>query len=346
MELLDPRVDFVFKRIFASENNKDVLLAFLNHIFMDAGDAPLDEVILLNPYTDKDDPQDKLSIFDIWAKTVEGKLINIEMQLFNKYDMEKRTLYYWSKRYSGQLQTGGRYTELKKCVTINILNYKVLPNEHTHSVFHLREDISGAPLTDDIEIHFLELPKLNQPAVPGEGGLINWLLFLKGSDNSNWEVLRMNEPALRKAMETLEFLSQDSEARRKYEERQKALHDEASQRDGAQREGFAKGMQEGLQAGMQAGMQEGLQAGMQEGMQKGLQKGLKEGIKEGKIEGIKEGKIEGIKEGIKKGVKEGKKEGLREGKLEVAKNLLAMGLELSSVQAATGLSKEEIQSIQ
>lgn len=322
MELLDPRVDFVFKRIFASENNKDVLLAFLNHIFMDAGDAPLDEVILLNPYTDKDDPLDKLSIFDIWAKTVEGKLINIEMQLFNKYDMEKRTLYYWSKRYSGQLQTGGRYTELKKCVTINILNYKVLPNEHTHSVFHLREDISGAPLTDDIEIHFLELPKLNQPAVPGEGGLINWLLFLKGSDNSNWEVLRMNEPALRKAMETLEFLSQDSEARRKYEERQKALHDEASQRDGAQREGFAKGMQEGLQAGMQ--------------------KGLKEGIKEGKIEG----KIEGIKEGIKKGVKEGKKEGLREGKLEVAKNLLAMGLELSSVQAATGLSKEEIQSIQ
>ncbi|MNC38684.1 flagellar assembly protein H [compost metagenome] len=148
----------------------------------------------------------------------------------------------------------------------------------------------------------------------------------------------MNEPALRKAMETLEFLSQDSEARRKYEERQKALHDEASQRDGAQREGFAKGMQEGLQ----------------EGLQKGLQKGLKEGIKEGKIEGIKEGTKEGIKEGIKEGkiegkiegIKEGKREGLREGKLEVAKNLLAMGLDVSSIQAATGLSEEEIQSIQ
>lgn len=33
MKLLDPRVDFVFKRIFASEGNKDVLLAFLNGIF-------------------------------------------------------------------------------------------------------------------------------------------------------------------------------------------------------------------------------------------------------------------------------------------------------------------------
>jgi hypothetical protein len=40
MELLDPRVDFVFKRIFASESNKDVLLAFLNRIFMlSAGDS-------------------------------------------------------------------------------------------------------------------------------------------------------------------------------------------------------------------------------------------------------------------------------------------------------------------
>lgn len=235
MEMLDPRVDFVFKRIFASEGNKDVLLAFLNRIFLDAGDLPLEEVVLLNPYTDKDDPLDKQAIFDIWAKTVDGKLINIEMQLFNKYDIEKRTLYYWSKRYAGQLQVNGKYIDLKKCVTINILNYKVLPNEHTHSVFHLREDSSGAPLTDDIEIHFLELPKLNQPLIPGEGGLVNWLLFLKGIDYSDWEVLQMNEPALKKAMETLEFLSQDSEARRKYEDRQKFLMDEASQRDGALR---------------------------------------------------------------------------------------------------------------
>lgn len=29
-DYLDPKVDFVFKRIFGSEENKDVLLAFLN----------------------------------------------------------------------------------------------------------------------------------------------------------------------------------------------------------------------------------------------------------------------------------------------------------------------------
>ncbi|CQR51567.1 hypothetical protein PRIO_0314 [Paenibacillus riograndensis SBR5] len=38
----------------------------------------------------------------------------------------------------------------------------------------------------------------------------------------------MNEPGLEKAMNTLQYLSQDSEARRLYEARQKYLHDEAS----------------------------------------------------------------------------------------------------------------------
>jgi predicted transposase/invertase (TIGR01784 family) len=47
----------------------------------------------------------------------------------------------------------------------------------------------------------------------------------------------MNEPALQKAMDTLEFLSQNEEARRLYDMRQKALHDEASLIEGAREEG-------------------------------------------------------------------------------------------------------------
>ncbi|BCG56765.1 Rpn family recombination-promoting nuclease/putative transposase [Paenibacillus sp. URB8-2] len=238
MDLLDPRVDFVFKRIFGSENNKDVLLAFLNRIFTEAGEPRLTEIILMNPYTDKDDPLDKQSIFDVYAKTSEGKMIDIEMQLFNKYDIEKRTLFYWSKRYASQLSEGDKYPELKKCVTINILNYSFLKNEQYHNIFHLREDRTGISLIDDIEVHFLELPKLDEHSVPSEGGLINWLLFLKGADTSQWEVLKMNEPGLEKAMDTLQYLSQDSDARRLYEARQKYLHDEASMMESAKLAGI------------------------------------------------------------------------------------------------------------
>lgn len=206
---------------------------------------PLKEIILLNPYTDKDSPRDKQSILDIRARTTEGEIINVEMQLFNKYDTEKRTLFYWSKQYSGQLQEGQPYSQLKRCVTINILNYALLSNDLYHNVFHLREDRTGISLIDDIEIHFLELPKLDEQAISiEEGGLVNWLLFLKGADQSKWEVLTMNEPVLKKAMDTLEFLSQDLEARRQYEDRQKFLHDEASMYEAANSRGKAEAKKE------------------------------------------------------------------------------------------------------
>jgi predicted transposase/invertase (TIGR01784 family) len=61
-----------------------------------------------------------------------------------------------------------------------------------------------------------------------------------------WEVLKMNEPLLGKAMTALEYLSQDAEARRIYEMRQKALHDEASMLAGAREEGESKGRVLGL----------------------------------------------------------------------------------------------------
>ncbi len=161
------------------------------------------------------------------------------MQLFNKYDIEKRTLFYWSKRYSSQLHEGEKYQELKKCVTINILNYAFLANDAYHSTFHLRENRTGLTLIDDIEIHFLELPKLDD-SIPSHGGLENWLLFLKGVDATHREVLKMNEPGLEKAMDTLQFLSQDSDARRLYEARQKYLHDEASMLEGARKAGITE----------------------------------------------------------------------------------------------------------
>jgi predicted transposase/invertase (TIGR01784 family) len=300
-ELLDPRNDFLFKRIFGSEENKDVLLAFLNRTFTDAGMPSLTEIILLNPYTDKESPKDKQSILDIKGKTSDGEFINVEMQLFNKYDTEKRTLFYWSKQYAGQLLEGQTYRSLKKCVTINILNYSFLPNEQYHSVFHLKEDKSGISLVGDIEVHILELPKLTRYAVPDEsGGLVNWLLFLQSVDKSNWEVLAMNEPELKKAMSTLEYLSQNDEARRLYEGRQKYLLDELST----------------LEAYKIAG---------EEAARAAVTKAAAEGKAEGKAEGISEGE--------------------RKKAVEIARTMLAMGLDLELIVKASGLSEADIQSL-
>ncbi len=72
----------------------------------------------------------------------------------------------------------------------------------------------------------------------------------------------------------------------------------------------------------------------EQGKEQGISEGLKEGLKIGKIKWKKEGKEEGEKKGIIKGKKE------RE--IEIAKNLLSMGLKIENVAKATGLSKAQI----
>ena len=54
----------------------------------------------------------------------------------------------------------------------------------------------------------------------------------------------MNEPMLKKAMDTLEFLSQDASTRMAYDARMKALSDEKSMIEGARAEGAAEGKRE------------------------------------------------------------------------------------------------------
>lgn len=253
-DLLDPKNDFVFKRIFGSEKNTQILLAFLNSILhKDVEEPLLTEIVLLNPYTDKDSPSDKQSIFDIKAKRMDGSIVNVEMQLFNRYDNEKCALYYWGKQYTEQLKEGEPYKRLKKCVVINILDFSIISNDRYHNVFRLWEDSERILFSEDEEIHILELSKLVGKSVPKTSGLLNWLLFLKSKDKRYWEVLKMNEPILGKAMKELEYLSQDEEARRLYEMRQKALHDEASSIAGAKEEGLKEGLKKGLKKGKQEG---------------------------------------------------------------------------------------------
>ena len=237
-ELLSPKVDFVFKRVFGSEENKDVLVAFLNAVLKPAPGKEITQIEIVSPYTDKEAPSDRLSVLDIRARTAGGTLINIEIQLISRFDMEKRTLYCWSKQYSGQLAEGQGCRQLKKTVAINITDFACLPGERYHYIFHLREDREpDLILSDDLEIHFLELPKLEMGAYSLEDRLAKWLLFIRGVGKERWEELASGEPALRKAMTTLEFLSEDREARMLYEMRQKALRDQISMVEGAREQG-------------------------------------------------------------------------------------------------------------
>ncbi|BCV20163.1 Rpn family recombination-promoting nuclease/putative transposase [Moorella sp. Hama-1] len=55
----------------------------------------------------------------MWLQTTkEGTLINIEIQVANQYNVDKRIMYYWAALYHGQLTSGQKFADLRKIVTI------------------------------------------------------------------------------------------------------------------------------------------------------------------------------------------------------------------------------------
>lgn len=61
--------------------------------------------------------------------------------------------------------------------------------------------------------------------------------------------------------------------------------------------------------------------------------------------GLKEGRAKGIAKGRDEGRVEGRVEGERSKAIEIAKNMLALGLEVAVIAKASGLSEAEVESL-
>ncbi|MGG1324342.1 Rpn family recombination-promoting nuclease/putative transposase, partial [Priestia megaterium] len=71
-----------------------ILAAFLNAALRFPAEKKIYKVQLLDPHFNKENQEDQRSILDVHAQLEDGSRVNIEIQLNNKHDMEKRTLYY------------------------------------------------------------------------------------------------------------------------------------------------------------------------------------------------------------------------------------------------------------
>ena len=241
--LLSPKVDFVFKKIFGSEENKSVLISFLNATL-----KPKKEIVavdLKNTDIEKEYLKDKFSRLDVKATTSNKETINIEIQLSDQYNMTQRTLYYWSKMYEEQMEQSYNYRKLSRTVCINILNYNYLDNDRFHNTYRLKEIETNEELTDICEIHFIEIPKLRQLKLKDEKDMLEvWVEFLRDPESEVIRSIETTNQDLKKAKDKLYKLSQSKEDRELYFLREKSIRDEISALSKAKEEGIEQGILE------------------------------------------------------------------------------------------------------
>ena len=245
--LLDPKVDFVFKNIFGSPKHPRILISFLNATLKPVN--KITQVEIKGTDLEKQFIEDKYSRLDVKATTNNDEVINIEIQLKNEYNMIKRSMYYLSKMYEEQLGQGEDYSKLTRTVCINILNFKYLKTEKFHTGYRLKEIETNEELTDIIEMHFIEIPKLSEES--DEKDLLTaWTEFLKNPESEKVRNLEMNIEEIREAKDELVRISNNKKQREIYEMRSKILKDKISALNEAERKGIQEGIKKGREEGI------------------------------------------------------------------------------------------------
>jgi len=230
MERLNPLNDYLFLKLFGEKGDEEQCLAFLNAVLCSKSKKPINLIkILENKTFSADVIGEKSSILDVRVETDTGEKINIEVQLRNLHNMEKRTLLHWGREYTKSISAGDDYKDLPRVITINIVNFDNIKLDDFHTCFHLWEDDNhDYLLTDVLEIHFINMVKFRKLKTKDIANkpLERWLTFFDVSTSEEilQEVIQMDS-AINKTNERLNFVSQDKDFLRNYEMRATALSD-------------------------------------------------------------------------------------------------------------------------
>ena len=235
------RNDYAFKKLFGTEENKDIMIEFLSLVTLLSKDD-FDDVRIENSEQIPRFYNDKTGRLDIKIRLHDGRKIDVEMQntYFDYYP--KRSIFYCSKLIHEHFMSGFQYAQLKKCIAINVLNSSFKLSEKIHSIYQIRETEEQTLLDELLEIHFLDLTKLQKDNLTS---LEKWLMFIKTDSKEERTMLAQGNPVMAKANKVMDIFYLDEQERKRYEAAWEYESDRLSMISESERKGLERGLAEG-----------------------------------------------------------------------------------------------------
>ncbi|MEQ8538361.1 MAG: Rpn family recombination-promoting nuclease/putative transposase [Coleofasciculus sp. D1-CHI-01] len=180
MKFISPKVDYAFKKIFGSEQSKEVLISFLNAIIYN-GDKIIQSLTIANPYNPGQAITLKDTYLDIKAVLANGSVVIIEMQIARVTAFSKRIVYNLSKAYSNQLGIGENYLILNPVIGVTITDFILFNNTpDVINQFVFQEKNKNFEYPDpELQLIFVELPKFKKSLSELTSLSDKWIYFLK-----------------------------------------------------------------------------------------------------------------------------------------------------------------------
>ena len=245
VELLDPKNDYVFKKIFGEKGNEDILKSFINAILR--GNPVIKELELLNTEYPKEGVITKGCQFDILAKTDNNITINIEMQYRRNSNIKDRIIYYSDRLNVGEYKIGQKYGE-KKVISIWIFAENLTEREEPISeifpCFKENKNDKWEVFTENKRIIIFELKKYKTTDYNYKDILTNWVNFLQKTEYLENNPLKIKNKELDKAIEKLEYMSKKNEERHIVDSLKDYERDYYNDTKTAKEEGIEEGLKE------------------------------------------------------------------------------------------------------
>ena len=351
---INPFIDYGFKKLFATEANKDLLISFLNAI-IDEKEDPVVDLYYKNVEQIGEFNGTRTNYFDVYCATQSGRQFIVEMQNSWKPFFKDRTVYYASKPIRDQGVLGIQKSEdqlrrewdanrtevflkeregqrerefrqsgkpwnfrLNEVCLIAIMNFTFPKKEYgPESYFHkvMLSDIDDHHVFyDKLTLYYVEMPKLDNVKLELKTPRDKWLHALYHLWRYDDYPKDLDEDIFRKFYAQAEYANFTPAQQLEYERSRKFYLDTYNEIEG----GRIMGREEGYQWGFEEGSEEGREKGLAEGHEKGLAEGHEKGLAEGAAQSKK----------------------------DIARRMKELHLDKATILKSVGLTEEELERIE
>lgn len=275
MVFLNPQVDLVFKKLFGTPANKDLLIDFLNNILGRKEGNLIVDVVYIDPQNHLETVGQKYSIVDVRCTDQANTQYIVEMQRDNHHDFMQRVQYYGACGLSVQLPKAEKYKELLPIVFVGITKFKAIERHNRYISRHKFIDVDDhVQDLNLVEFYFIELAKFQKKRSDLKTVVDKWIYFLKNASKEDEIPENFTEKSLQKAFRVLSEVGWTSEELLAYQKQRDAQMVEASVLETAGKKAREEGREEGLAAGREEGLREGEEKGLLKTARNMLAKGI------------------------------------------------------------------------
>jgi predicted transposase/invertase (TIGR01784 family) len=331
--------DYAIKYLLRDKANFSIVEGFISALLQTKGYKPIKILALLESESNREDDKLKRSLADMIVEDTDHNKYIIEIERSFRDNFIHKACFNSSRLIVDNISEGKDFRDIVKIFHISLLYFQI---GNKGVIYHGKTIIHDIDTNERLMVHIQNkkthefydavdiLPEYFFISVPMFNDIIEkeidqFLYVMKHDDVPK----DFESPYMKQILNKLKILKMTKEEHDEYLYYKNHVDVDLDTLYTAERIGLEKGMAKGMERGLAKGIEQGLVKGIEQGLEKGMEQGLEKGMEQG----------------LEKGMEQGLEKGKLNEKIEIAKNMIKIGVDINIISNATQLSIDQIKKL-